>query len=254
MAPVSKPERHPGVTAPDAPPSWEERSARRVLDTGRDQILDRSRRIVEAAYELLKDEGLDGLTIRAVLTRTGLSRRAFYERFEGKDDLVLAVFEHTIRMAADHYSEQVETLDDPMERLRLIVTLVVLGSESLEDAGSGENDRRGAAMSREHLRLAESRPRDLQLALRPLIALIARQLSDGMEQGRVREGDPNRLASLVYNLVSTTVQTELLVGEGAGVDIEGREQLAGDLWEFCWRAIAAPSGATRADGGRGAAR
>ena len=45
---------------------WEERSVQRVVETGRDQILARSRRIVEAAYGLL-EEGLDKLTIRAVL-------------------------------------------------------------------------------------------------------------------------------------------------------------------------------------------
>src|SRR5580658_7265774 len=84
---------------------WEQRSSHRVLEARRDQILERSRQIVDAAYELLEEEGLEGLTIRAVLSRTGLSRRAFYERFADKDDLVLAVFEHTIRMATSQYDK-----------------------------------------------------------------------------------------------------------------------------------------------------
>ena len=45
-----------------------------MLETGRDQILERSRKIVEAAYELLEEQGLDGLTIRAV--------RAFYRQLD----------------------------------------------------------------------------------------------------------------------------------------------------------------------------
>jgi len=207
----------------------------RVIDTSRDQILERSRRIVEAAYELL-EEGLEVLTIRAVLAKTGLSRRAFYERFSGKDDLVLAVFEDTIRRAADHYREQIRPLKEPTERLQLIITWLVLGREAVGGEARNRGDRRGAAMSREHLRLAESRPEELQAALRPLIALIAEQLCDGMEAGVVRPGDPRRLASLVYNLVSTTVHTELLAPETVRAD---REQLAADIWEFCRRAIAA---------------
>src|SRR4051794_238566 len=75
-----------------------------------DPSVDRSRQIIGAAYELLADEGLEGLTIRAVLKRTGLSRRAFYERFSGKDDLVLGVFEQTIRLAALHYSHEVREI------------------------------------------------------------------------------------------------------------------------------------------------
>ena len=124
----------------------------------------------------------------------------------------------------------------PLDRLHLIVSWIVCGREALAGNERENGDRRGAAMSREHLRLAESRPEELQRALSPLIALIAEQLSDGMAVGQVRNGDPDRLASLVYNLVSTTVHTELLSPVTARAD---REQLAAEIWEFCRRAVAA---------------
>ncbi len=215
---------------------WEERSVGRALEVvGRDQILERSRKIVDAAYELLDEEGLEGLTIRAVLNRTGLSRRAFYERFEGKDDLVLAVFEQTIRAAADRFSEQIGTLDDPLEKLKLLVTFIVRGRSLLMEGG--HSGRRGAALSREHLRLAEARPSDLQAALAPLIDVITQALADGMAVGVIRPADPRRLAKLVYNLVSTTVHTELLAEEAAGIDVVPSAQLAAEVWEFCRRAV-----------------
>lgn len=200
---------------------------------------DRERQIVKAAYELLDEEGLEGLTIRAVLKRTGLSRRAFYERFDGKDDLVLAVFEQTLQFAAELYSREVGPIADPMRRLELIITSIVLGRAGPEDEHASYSDRRGAALSREHLRLAESRPDDLQAALRPLIDLITQHLSDGQAAGQVREGSPKQLAALVYNLVSTTVHTQLLAEERVQPDRERREQLARELWEFCRRALAA---------------
>ena len=216
-----------------------DRGRSRGIVTDAQQILERSRSIVAAAYVLLDKEGLEGLTIRAVLVKTGLSRRAFYERFAGKDDLMLAVFEHTVRLAADHYRAQVATLTDPMARMELIVTCIVLGESTLKESG-GNTSRRGAAMSREHLRLAQSRPDDLQAALDPLIALIAEQLFRGMEVGSVRDCAPQRLATLVYNLVATTVHTELLAQEARVRDRTRRLQLAADRWEFCRRAIAAP--------------
>ena len=237
MASAPKSARSASALRSETPARWEERSANRVLETGREQILERSRKIVEAAYELLEEQGLEGLTIRAVLRKTRLSRRAFYERFEGKDDLVLAVFEHTIRTAASHLNEVVRATAEPMERLRMIVTSIVLGSVAGPD-GSPSN-RRGAALSREHLRLAESHPADLQAALSPLLAVITQQLSDGMRAGAVRGDDPRRMGALVYNLVSTTVHTELLAQESARPDRAQRTQLAADIWEFCRRAIAA---------------
>ncbi|MDB5968984.1 MAG: TetR family transcriptional regulator [Hydrocarboniphaga sp.] len=207
-------------------------------DSGAEPTLERSRRIVEAAYELLGEAGLEGLTIRAVLKKTGLSRRAFYERFAGKDELMLAVFERTIGMAAEHFGEQIKVLPDPLRRLELIVTHISLGTR-VSGSDNETSDRRGAAMSREHLRLAESHPAALQAALRPLLDLIAQQLSAGMAAGLVRHGAAPRLATLVYNLVSTTVHTELLSRETALPDPPGRLRQAADLWEFCRRAIAA---------------
>jgi AcrR family transcriptional regulator len=204
---------------------------------GRDPI-HRSRRMIEAAYDLLDEGGLEGLTIRAVLKKTGLSRRAFYERFGGKDDLMLAVFEHTVRLAASHYREQVDSMRDPLERLHLIVSGLVLGKSDLRGPDREFSNRRGAALSREHLRLAESRPDDLQAALSPLITLIARELSFGMEAGLVRLCPPERLATLVYNLLATTVHTELLAQESLQPDRLRQSQLAADIWEFCRRAIA----------------
>jgi AcrR family transcriptional regulator len=199
---------------------------------------ERTRQIVEAAYDLLDEEGLEGLTIRAVLKRTGLSRRAFYERFVGKDDLVLAVFEQTIRMAVQLIGDQVRPIADPMERLRLIVMAIVIGKGALP-VGNTANDRRGAALSREHLRLAESRPVELQAAIRPLVMLIAEHLADGMKTGAVRTYDPQRLAALTYNLVSTTTHMELLTEEIVPPVPKQRDVLAAEIWEFCQRAIAA---------------
>lgn len=200
---------------------------------------DRSRQIVAAAYALLDEEGLEGLTIRAVLNRTGLARRAFYDRFAGKDDLVLAVFEQTIRLAAAMYAREAQAMDDPLERLRWVVTTIVLGKGAIDPASTGEGSRRGAALSREHLRLAEARPADLQKALHPLIALIAEHLEQAVAAGQARACDTQLHATLIYNLVSTTMHTEFMAEEGASHDRERRLALARDLWAFICRGIAA---------------
>ncbi len=204
-----------------------------------DPHADRSRRIVDAAYALLDEAGLAGLTIRAVLLRTGLSRRAFYERFGGKDDLVLAVFEQTIRLAAAHYTDRAASVADPIERLGLIVTGIVLGRGEANAGDAAAGGRLGAAMSREHLRLADTRPGELEIALGPLFDLITRHLADGIAIGSVRPADPRRMAKLVYNLVSTTVHAELLTGEDRPPDAARRSMLAAEIWDFCRAAVIA---------------
>lgn len=201
---------------------------------------DRARLLVSAAYDLLETDGLEGLTIRAVLKRTGLARRAFYERFAGKDDLVLAVFEQTLQEAARYFRELAENLDDPEEQIRLVVQGIALRSPAIDKFESGDViDKRSAALSREHLRLAEARPAELQAALSPLLDLISEIVARGIEAGRFRLCDPAMQATLIYNLVSTTIHTELLAEEVGQPDQQRRQRLAQEIWEFCRRAIAA---------------
>lgn len=198
---------------------------------------ERTRAIVGAAYELIDAGGLEGLTIRAVLKRTGLARRAFYEQFAGKDDLVLAVFAQAMRFGADMYRELVAPLPDPVERLKAIIVSIGHGAASPEEAAA-ESGHMAAALSREHLRLAEARPDELHHALQPLMTLIADQLADGMAVGKIRQADPVRLAIFIYNLVATTMHTELIAQETIGTPGERRDRLADELWEFCRRAVA----------------
>lgn len=224
----------PGLPHPHA--HWEDRAADRVLSSSRDQLLERSRHIVEVAYQLVSEAGLEALTVRALLDRTGLSRRAFYERFASKDDLVLAVFEEAIQRAAQQFRHEVARYPVALDRLQLIIKGMVYGRE-LTDGRRMPRTRWAAAIIREHLRLAQNRPEDLQAALQPLVALLAEQIAAGSEAGIIRQGDPLRLATLAYNLVATTVHTELLQGDWAQREPAYQKQLADDVWEFCRRAL-----------------
>src|SRR3982074_2513288 len=48
--------------------------------------------ILAAASESLREQGIRGLSVAAVLDRAQLSTRAFYRHFESRDQLVAAVF------------------------------------------------------------------------------------------------------------------------------------------------------------------
>jgi AcrR family transcriptional regulator len=195
----------------------------------------RKQRLIAAANELLDECGLEGLTIRAVLKRSGLARRAFYERFAGKDDLVLAVFDETLADAAAFFQQGISRLPDPLAKIRHIVLGLVVGALDNEN---GLGLRRVSAIVREHMRLAESRPAELEKALRPLLQVIAEQISEGIRTGQLRTCDPVLQATLIYNLVATTIHPELLTGEHGRLASD-RQKLADEIWEFCRRAIVA---------------
>lgn len=202
-----------------------------------DSSLLRRQSLIAAANELLEIGGLEGLTIRAVLKRTGLARRAFYERFAGKDDLVLAVFEETMAEAGAMFKREAETLTSPLEKVCHVIKGLVLGALTTT---TGVSVRHASAIVREHMRLAESRPAELDSALRPLLQAIADPISEGIRIGQLRQCDPDLQARLIYNLLATTIHTELMKqGDEHKPPNDRGNRLAAEIWEFCRRAIIA---------------
>jgi AcrR family transcriptional regulator len=207
---------------------WEERSTARMLHSARRRTVERSRRIVAAAREIVAESGLDGLTVQKVRERTDLSLRAFYQRFGGKDDLLLAVFEETLRDAAAALEARIAPITDPVERLRMLVTGIFTGGIA-DDVLT-----QTVPLSHEHLRLAEARPAELRFALEPLTVLLAQHLAVSIEAGIVRRSDPRRLAVLVLHLVFAQIHAVVL----GTVEERDVERSGVELWEFCWRAVA----------------
>ncbi len=79
--------------------------------------------LIEAALEIIDEIGPQGLTIRKVAHRAGVSHAAPYRHFPDKDDLILAVVERGF-----------ELLDEEMERAR-----TAAGSDPIAQfAASGE--------------------------------------------------------------------------------------------------------------------
>jgi AcrR family transcriptional regulator len=196
--------------------AWEERA----LDRVRQQALQRGHRVVKAAREIVSEGGLESLTLRAVLQKTGLARRAFYAHFGSMDDVLLALFEDTMAHGAARLREQLAGIDDPIVALEKLVRAIASGALSSSDRVYN------IAMTQQHIRLAEHRPDELHAAHAPMNDLIADVLRAGIRAGAVREADASRLAEIVHALISTEVHRNLY----RGADDTG---WVDDLWEFC---------------------
>src|SRR3954465_13421828 len=74
---------------------------------------DTRRAILAAASVTLRELGVHGLSIAAVLQRAQLSTRAFYRHFESKDELVSAVFFEMARTEKRRLRRKMATTDTP---------------------------------------------------------------------------------------------------------------------------------------------
>src|SRR4029078_4104610 len=100
------------------PTGWRNRAVARSVDPARTAAEARVQRFLDAAVELMNDSESDDFTVQNVVERSGQSLRSFYHHFAGKNELLLALFEESVRNTADYLLEAIDTLDDPLDRLR----------------------------------------------------------------------------------------------------------------------------------------
>jgi AcrR family transcriptional regulator len=204
--------------------SWRDRALARTLEPARARSVNRLERLVEAARDLANETGSAAFTVAQVAARAGVSLKAFYRCFAGKDDLLVALLEEDSRLGAAILSEMVDAHRDGPARLHAYVTgvfeLLILPG-ALGYAG---------LLVREHRRLSDSRPEDLRRALAPMIDVLAAEIEHAASTGAVESLDPQREARAVFALVLDGIH-DVARGEAEPLDE------AAFVWQFCWAGL-----------------
>src|SRR5882757_3140818 len=85
------------VPAEDSGGTWRDLAVARSLDPARERAEKRVQRFLDAALELMSSSPDKEFTVQEVVERSGQSLRSFYQYFAGKYELLLALFEDSIR-------------------------------------------------------------------------------------------------------------------------------------------------------------
>src|SRR6185369_8972619 len=104
------------VEAPRDPDeaSWRQRAVSRSLSAARSRAEQRVQRFLDAAFKLIDEKGTTEFTIQEVVDRSKQSLRSFYQYFDGKDELLLALFEETVRESMEDLRAVVDAETDPL--------------------------------------------------------------------------------------------------------------------------------------------
>src|SRR3954468_12843741 len=104
----------------DAQPgvSRRELAVARVLDPARARAETRVQRFLDAAFELMNSSSGREFTVQEVVERSGQSLRSFYQYFEGKYELLVALFEDALRSTAEQLRSAVDEESGAEARLR----------------------------------------------------------------------------------------------------------------------------------------
>lgn len=153
------------------------------------------REILAAASAALREQGVGGLNIAAVLERTGLGTRAFYRHFASKDELVAAVFLESAR--AETARLRLRMLSAATE-----IDAVVAWIDGRLDLAFDDTVRSDLRrLSQEAQSQTAASPSLVQPAYAEMLLPLVETLQRGLRSGVFRDVDPVTDAQFIHGVV-----------------------------------------------------
>jgi AcrR family transcriptional regulator len=207
-------------------PAWRQRAVSRSLTAARSRAEERVQRFLDAAFALIDEKETTDFTIQEVIDRSGQSLRAFYQHFNGKDELLLALFEETVREAADDIHRAVDAETKPLERLRVFVLSLHGWCDPYERPRKRGSHNRLPIMDF-MLRLAADHPDRVKAAVAPVSGLLLALLDDAVAAKAIRIPDTRHATALIQQTVLSSWMADRLVHNPRA------RATAEETWEFC---------------------
>jgi len=216
------------VSSTSEEPAWKQRAVERSTKAAKLRAEQRVERFLDAAQAIITEKGTTDFTVQEVVDRSRQSLRSFYQHFDGKHELLLALFEDALRRSTEQIRSAASGPADPLDRLKVAVQLLF------------ELCRPDPAAQRPLFTdfapgLLVSYPAEVRVAHAPLLGLLTELMAEAGEAGRLRPSiTPRRAAAL-------TMQTVMFVAQSSGVaEEEGAHPItAAEIWDFCSTGFAA---------------
>lgn len=213
-------------------PGWRQRVVAKSLSAAQARAEKRVQGLLDAAFELIDERGTAQFTIQEVVDRSKQSLRGFYQYFDGKDELLFALLEESIRESLVDLRAAVESESKPLERLRAFTIRLHEWCEPL-----GSRRKRGThnrvPISEFSLQLALKDPERLAAAMAPISRMLIEVLKAAVAAGSIRVTDTQRAALLIEQTVMYGwLMNRFIQNARARVTAE-------DAWEFCLHGLGA---------------
>jgi AcrR family transcriptional regulator len=211
------------VSSPSEEPAWKQRAVERSIKTAKLRAAQRVQRFLDAAQAIIIEKGSTDFTVQEVVDRSRQSLRSFYLQFDGKHELLLALFEDALSRSAEQIRAATEGHSDPLERLQVAVKLL------FETSRPDPNAKR-PLFTDFAPRLLVSHPSEVKVAHAPLHALLTELMEEVDAAGELRPGiNPRRIAAM-------TMQTVMFIAAQSNADAEdgiSHPITPDEAWDFC---------------------
>lgn len=208
------------VTSPSEKPAWKERAVERSLRTAKLRAEERVQRFLDAAQAIITEKGSTDFTVQEVVDRSRQSLRSFYLQFDGKHELLLALFEDALSRTADQLRAATDGQTEPLDKLRVAVEL-------LYELCRPDPVAQRPLFTDFAPQLLVTHPGHVKSAHTPMLALFTELMDMAKAANKIRPGiDSRRTAAMV-------MQTVMFTAQAAGTEDSAHPITAAELWDFC---------------------
>jgi AcrR family transcriptional regulator len=120
-------------SSPERPPRRRSRSTGPAADVARPALT--PERWIEAATQVLVDQGIDHVRVDVLARELGVTRGSFYWHFRDREDLLRSVLQAWRQRATEQLTERLESAhSDPHQQLRDVISLPFRGRAAAKAA------------------------------------------------------------------------------------------------------------------------
>lgn len=175
--------------------------ADRAVDERRAAYADEVRRLIDAAYDVMRTTGDIEPRVGDVVRAAGLSNQAFYRHFRSKDELLLAVLTDGRQRLEHTLSARMANAPAGVPQVAAWIEVVLAQAR---DRTAAENTRPFAVNGH---RLADRFPEQWSASRNALLAPLRDAITAVPTTGA---GDPARDAEAIYNLAFGAMETAIV--------------------------------------------
>jgi AcrR family transcriptional regulator len=175
--------------------------ALRALAGRHEAYTDEVRRLLDAAFTVMRRTGNVSPRVSEIVREASLSNQAFYRHFASKDELLVAVLEDGLQQLVDYLAHVMAKADRPIDKVRRWVEGILAQARDAQAASSTRPFVVNSLRLRDQFR--EEVQRSDELLKAPLRAALA----------GVPGADPDRDTEAVYQLAMGRMHAYLLQGE-----------------------------------------
>jgi len=176
---------------------WQERAITNSdsVRRSRARTLRTAQLLIDDAYQLLYVNG-ESFTINQLVAHAGIALQTFYRHFPGKDELLLATYEHTVETGIADIAALAGRAPAGVKRLQVILESTIMAAAV---------QPRTRIIASEHMRIAHSHPAVVAKVAQSYRTLVKEAIEAGNRKGSLHSSDPERDARFVSDAVTITV-------------------------------------------------